>query len=100
MKKESWLKIGLWIAGILIACLLIFLVWNLTKNMNNSDNNSNSGSDNNGGINLTELCAGDFYDCDDFPDKPNAQDAYNACLNLTGTDVHRLDLDGDGIVCE
>lgn len=46
-------------------------------------------------------CSADLYNCaDDFANQQEAQACYDACFALTGLDVHQLDHDGDGLVCE
>jgi hypothetical protein len=45
-------------------------------------------------------CTKNAYDCRDFRTQRQAQSCYNACLKLTGEDVHHLDGGGDGRVCE
>lgn len=47
-------------------------------------------------------CSRDTYNCGDFP-LPNgagAYDCYNYCKSLGKGDVHNLDRDGDGRMCE
>lgn len=44
-------------------------------------------------------CSGDFYDCAYFLSQAEAQGCFDYCLPKTG-DVHKLDEDGDGVVCE
>ncbi|MBC7358450.1 Endonuclease YncB, thermonuclease family [Desulfacinum infernum DSM 9756] len=39
-------------------------------------------------------------DCRDFRTRSEAEQCFEHCLRLTGRDVHRLDRDGDGRVCE
>ena len=43
-------------------------------------------------------CSGDFYDCAYFRSQGEAQGCFDYCLPRTG-DVHKLDEDGDGVVC-
>lgn len=45
-------------------------------------------------------CSGVDYDCDNFSSWSDAQACYQYCLQTAGYDVHRLDRDNDGIVCE
>ncbi len=45
-------------------------------------------------------CSHDSYRCADFSTQREAQACYDFCLEQTGTDVHRLDSDEDGVVCE
>ena len=40
------------------------------------------------------------YNCGDFPTHAAAQGCFDWCMQEVGTDVHRLDGDGDGIACE
>lgn len=42
-------------------------------------------------------CESDVYNCADFEDQEEAQAVFNLC---GPEDVHRLDNDGDGVVCE
>jgi len=46
------------------------------------------------------VCSADTYNCPNFATQTEAQNAYAYCLNQTGTDIHRLDSDNDGVVCE
>lgn len=46
------------------------------------------------------ICARNTYNCGDFTSQAAAQRVYDQCLNQTGTDVHELDADDDGTVCE
>lgn len=45
-------------------------------------------------------CSGDRYKCDDFAQHAEAQGCFEYCLAQGAGDVHRLDKDGDGMVCE
>ncbi len=45
-------------------------------------------------------CSGNIYNCSDFPTHAAAQACYDYCLQVTGTDIHRLDADHDGLACE
>jgi len=42
-------------------------------------------------------CSVDTYNCGDFETQAEAQGVFEAC---GPEDVHRLDSDGDGVVCE
>ena len=44
-----------------------------------------------------ENCYADTYNCGDFTTQEEAQEVYDECGS---EDIHRLDSDGDGIVCE
>ena len=45
-------------------------------------------------------CSGNLYNCSDFKTQGQAQVCYDRCRRLKGRDVHKLDRDGDGRVCE
>jgi len=45
------------------------------------------------------VCSGDEYNCSDFETQEEAQAAFEACGGPE-TDIHNLDQDNDGIVCE
>ncbi len=45
------------------------------------------------------ICNEDYYNCDDFETQEEAQDVFDECYDTAG-DVHGLDNDGDGVVCE
>ena len=45
-------------------------------------------------------CSEDLYNCGDFDTHDEAQACFEHCLKVTGQDVHRMDSDGDGSVCE
>ncbi len=45
-------------------------------------------------------CDEDKYNCGYFDTQEQAQGMYDMCLSLEKGDVHRLDSDGDGRVCE
>lgn len=46
-------------------------------------------------------CSGDLYNCGDFPvNGVSAQACFDYCNSIGRGDVHRLDRDGDGLVCE
>jgi endonuclease YncB( thermonuclease family) len=45
-------------------------------------------------------CERNSLNCSDFNTQSDAQACYDYCLTQTGTDIHRLDGGGDGIVCE
>lgn len=46
------------------------------------------------------VCFTQDFDCGDFPNNQFAQAIFELCMAQTFTDVHKLDLDGDGIACE
>jgi hypothetical protein len=45
-------------------------------------------------------CGGDTYNCGDFSRQAQAQACYNYCVSIGRGDIHRLDRDNDGVVCE
>ena len=45
-------------------------------------------------------CSGNLYNCSDFKTQAQAQECYDHCKKVKGYDVHKLDRDGDGRVCE
>ena len=46
------------------------------------------------------LCDGNSYNCSDFGSHQSAQACFNYCQKIGRDDVHDLDRDGDGSVCE
>ena len=47
---------------------------------------------------LIGSCEPDKFNCDDFATQPEAQKMYENCGGAQ--DIHGLDADGDGVVCE
>ena len=45
-------------------------------------------------------CTGNLYNCSDFCTQAQAQRCFDWCMQQVGTDIHRLDSDGDGVACE
>ena len=45
-------------------------------------------------------CLSNVYNCTDFTTHTEAQAVYNYCMQKVGTDIHQLDSDKDGTVCE
>lgn len=45
-------------------------------------------------------CSGDLYNCNSFKTRSQAQSCFDYCKSQGRGDVHRLDRDGDGRVCE
>ncbi len=45
-------------------------------------------------------CSGNRYNCSDFKSQRQAQECYDHCRQVKGRDVHKLDRDKDGRVCE
>ena len=59
----------------------------------------NPGGGNDGGESDDFVCDSDFYNCADFTTQAQAQDVFEFCGG-GDNDVHQLDKDGDGVVCE
>ena len=77
------LIITLAIIVLIIAGILIFLAL--------------SGGEGGDELNNTYDCSSDVYNCGDFTTQEEAQEAFDYCGPV---DIHRLDNDGDGEVCE
>ena len=48
-------------------------------------------------------CSSDIYNCDDFTTQEQAQEMFELCggtSDSNSNDIHGLDNDGDGVVCE
>ncbi len=45
-------------------------------------------------------CSSNLYNCDDFSTHTEAQECYEYCISIIGSDIHRLDGDYDGEACE
>lgn len=45
-------------------------------------------------------CSGDIYNCSDFSTQAEAQTCYDYCKSLGHGDIHRLDVNNDGMACE
>lgn len=46
------------------------------------------------------ICDHDAYNCSDFSTQAEAQACHDYCFDLVGSDIHRLDADGNGVACE
>lgn len=80
-KMNRALIITIAIIVLIIAGILIFIAL--------------SGGDN--GVETQYDCSSNVYNCGDFTTQEEAQDVYDFCGS---EDIHGLDNDGDGIVCE
>jgi hypothetical protein len=56
--------------------------------------------DENGNLIYGAMCEGEHYNCADFATQAEAQETFDACMAGGAGDVHGLDRDGDGVVCE
>ena len=45
-------------------------------------------------------CQEDSFNCGDFDTQAGAQWVYDYCVDWGSSDIHRLDSDGDSVVCE
>lgn len=45
-------------------------------------------------------CSSNSYNCSSFKTQSEAQNVFDYCMKQVGYDVHKLDRDGDGKVCE
>ncbi|HSH02950.1 MAG TPA: SH3 domain-containing protein [Anaerolineae bacterium] len=63
-----------------------------------------SGSSNSGGGQVPTggvcSCASNSLNCTDFGTQAQAQECYELCLGLVGTDIHGLDTDNNGEACK
>ncbi len=46
------------------------------------------------------VCSKNVYNCTDFVTRSEAQEVFDYCWGVVGKDVHKMDQDGDGEVCE
>jgi hypothetical protein len=106
----SWPKIIF--AGIGIGLLIgifFFFIWDplssIVEHGNGIINNVN-GNGNGNGIAVGEPnpnsydCTRDVYNCMNFTTFDEAQYVFNLCNEQGAGDIHGLDSDGDGVVCE
>lgn len=98
---------------IVIACCLfilmvVFLFFILDINLrNNGDTGieSDEGVSGNDFVGIVTLdtivdCSSDIYNCENFALCSEVMRVYDTCMNSTGTDIHQLDIENDGIPCE
>lgn len=45
-------------------------------------------------------CAADLYNCADFANRTDAEACFNQCVREGAGDIHNLDRDWDGLICE
>ncbi|MEX2017605.1 MAG: excalibur calcium-binding domain-containing protein [Candidatus Pacearchaeota archaeon] len=107
-KTRNWPVIILIALGVIILIGLVVLwVMNIVSedlNDNLTNNNSGGGLGDNNSIAVGEpnpsACGEDLYNCGDFSTQAEAQAVYDVCIEQGAGDVHGLDNDGDGVVCE
>lgn len=99
--KKGALLIILVSATILTIILVIALIFKFKFDKSNNEINDSDIQEQ-----IDELfgsqdnCLDDVYNCDDFTTQQDAQDTFELCGGLEGNDIHGLDSDNDGIVCE
>jgi len=79
------------IIAILIISAIIFLIIFKEKDKGEVLNNETE---------ISGECSSNTYNCDDFDTQQEAQEMFELCGGLEGNDIHGLDNDGDGVVCE
>ena len=96
-KPTNWpVIILITIAVIVVIIAAYFIIDALGKrgdNLNNSEGTVPAGSG-------TYNCDTDTYNCADFSTQAEAQEVFDYCNELGFGDIHQLDNDNDGEVCE
>lgn len=85
------------ILGILIVIVVIVAGYLFFGGKGNGEVDEINGEET--GSQLNYICDEDYYNCGDFATQEEAQDVFDECFPDFG-DVHGLDNDGDGVVCE
>ena len=103
-KPRNWpliILVGLGVV-VLILVAIYFIVPAFSDDRGNVDNGSNdAGETVPSGTPGSEFnCDADTYNCADFETQTEAQEVYDACESQGFGDIHGLDNDGDGVVCE
>ena len=106
--KSSTIKIAIIIIIILIVGLAVFLFLNSYLDGGTIVAGGAQPLDDETREEIDELfteCSEDTYNCGDFTTQAEAQAVFDYCFNYRiedtlQADVHRLDNDGDGVVCE
>ncbi len=95
-RPRNWPVIILGVLGILLLTgIIIYFIWNpLTQIKEGTDDFFNETI---GRQETTFVCNEDTYNCGDFETQAEAQEVFDVC---GPEDVHGLDNDGDGVVCE
>lgn len=89
------------IIAIIILVILILGVLAFFVITGNSDDTTNNNLDQTQPAGSGEFaCDTDLYNCADFETQNEAQEVYDYCSDLGFGDIHGLDNDGDGMVCE
>ena len=76
--------------------IITYFIWDPLTSVSEKTDNFFDSVD---GILVTDKnnCESDFYNCDDFKTQLEAQATFDIC---GPDDIHGLDNDGDGVVCE
>lgn len=56
--------------------------------------------DSEGNLIYGAMCEGETYDCSDFATQAEAQETFDTCMAGGAGDVHGLDGDNNGVVCQ
>lgn len=105
-KNRPWGTIVFLVFGIIVVAVVIwmFLARPLLLVQERTNDFFNQASGGNQGIAVGEpnlsACGEDLYNCDDFNTSAEAQAVYDVCIDQNAGDIHQLDNDGDGKVCE
>jgi hypothetical protein len=78
-----------WIIPIILLILIGITIYLIFNQLYSQDTDNNS----------VYVCDEDYYNCGDFATQQEAQDVFEYCGGPE-TDIHQLDNDGDGLVCE
>lgn len=89
----------------LFILIVVFLFFLLDINLRDEDANSVDTADDVGFVGIVDEdtiidCSADIYNCDNFGKCSDVMRVFDMCMNTTGADVHRLDVENDGIPCE
>lgn len=102
MKKETIISIIAVLVLVFIFTLLFInrdSIFGSNLPENTGENNQTGAGQNTSSQTENIICSSDSYNCGDFETQEQAQEVYDSCYADYG-DVHSLDNDGDGIVCE
>ncbi len=95
--KWKWALIILFVILSIILLVFVFIYYfsNLEDLSQTPNQTTEQGTD-------TEsfICDTDYYNCEDFETQEKAQVIYDYCQEQGAGDIHGLDNDNDGIVCE
>lgn len=92
-KPTNWLLVTTIIFGVIV--LLLVVVFVVIPALRSDSVNNTPPIQNETSV----ICDKDFYNCANFTTRAEAQVVYDACFSISG-DIHGLDNNGDGEVCE